>query len=289
MEKKLGEGSRLNTGKVRHDLLPINAVEQMARVMTKGSEKYAERNWENGMDWSKCLASLKRHVAAFERGEDYDPETGLLHMAHAMTNAAFITEYYKIFPQGDDRQHTYLNTPKIGLDIDDVLADFVGHYANTFGLVLPTAWKWDRQISDRLQELKDNKEFWLSMPVKTPASDISFEPHCYVTARIAKTEWTEEWLDMNGFPAAKVYSIYPSKDKVGVIKESGTQIFVDDSFDNFVELNNAGICCFLFDALHNRRYKVGYKRITSLLELTGEKPAPKNLEEEIRKYLSVNV
>ena len=40
-----------------------------------------------------------------------------------------------------------------------------------------------------------------------------------------------------------------------------------DSFENFVELNNAGICCFLFDAPHNRRYYVGYKRITSLRKL----------------------
>lgn len=41
----------------------------------------------------------------------------------------------------------------------------------------------------------------------------------------------------------------------------------DVTFENFVELNNAGICCFLFDALHNRKYQVGYKRIKSLNEL----------------------
>ena len=40
-----------------------------------------------------------------------------------------------------------------------------------------------------------------------------------------------------------------------------------ERFKNFVELNNAGICCFLFDAPHNRRYDVGYKRIKSLSEL----------------------
>ena len=55
--------------------------------------------------------------------------------------------------------------------------------------------------------------------------------------------------------------------KVDIIKESGIEIFVDDRFDNFVELNKAGICCYLFDAPHNRRYDVGYKRIKSLKEL----------------------
>jgi len=45
------------------------------------------------------------------------------------------------------------------------------------------------------------------------------------------------------------------------------EAYVDDRFENFVELNNAGICCFLFDAPHNTRYDVGYKRIKSLSEL----------------------
>jgi uncharacterized HAD superfamily protein len=55
--------------------------------------------------------------------------------------------------------------------------------------------------------------------------------------------------------------------KIDVAKESGIDIFVDDRFENFVELNNAGICCYLFDSPHNRRYDVGHKRIKSLSEL----------------------
>ena len=112
------KGLRFNQGKTRHDLVPAFAQEQYARVLTKGSEKYAERNWELGMKWGKVIASMKRHIQAFESGEDYDKETGLLHTAHIMCNAGFLTEYYKIYPQGDDRPHKYLKTPKIGLDID---------------------------------------------------------------------------------------------------------------------------------------------------------------------------
>jgi len=55
---------------------------------------------------------------------------------------------------------------------------------------------------------------------------------------------------------------------VDVAMKSGIEIYVDDRYENFVELNNAGICCFLFDAPHNRRYQVGFKRIYSLSELT---------------------
>jgi 5'(3')-deoxyribonucleotidase len=261
------KGLRFNTGKTRHDLVPAFAQEQYAMVLTKGSEKYAERNWELGMKWSKVIASMKRHIQAFESGEDYDKETGLLHTAHIMCNAGFLTEYYKIYPQGDDRPHKYLKTPKIGLDIDEVLADWVGHWTKYHGQEVPEAWNFDRNIGEKFDKLKDDKEFWLSIPVKTNPSDIHFEPHCYITSRSIPKKWTEEWLDKNGFPTMPVHSVGLGESKIEVAKKSGIDIFVDDRYENFVELNNAGICTYLFDAPHNRRYNVGYKRIFSLNEL----------------------
>ena len=147
------KGLRYNKGKTRYDLIPPFAQEQYGRVLTKGAEKYAERNWEHGMEWSKVIASLERHIQAIKRGEDYDPETGLLHSAHVMCNAAFLTEYYKIFPQGDDRPHRYLNTPKIGLDIDEVLADWVGHWTKYHGQEVPETWNFDRSIREKFMKL----------------------------------------------------------------------------------------------------------------------------------------
>ena len=261
------KGLRFNQGKTRHDLVPVFAQEQYARVLTKGSEKYAERNWEFGMRWSKVIASMKRHIQAFESGEDYDKETGLLHTAHIMCNAGFLTEYYKIYPQGDDRPHKYLKTPKIGLDIDEVLADWVGHWTKHHGQEVPEAWNFDRNIGEKFELLKDDKEFWLSIPVKTNPADIHFEPHCYITSRSIPKQWTEEWLDKNGFPTMPVHSVGLGESKIEVAKKSGIDIFVDDRYENFVELNNSGICTYLFDAPHNRRYNVGYKRIFSLNEL----------------------
>ena len=261
------KGLRFNQGKTRHDLVPVFAQEQYARVLTKGSEKYAERNWEFGMRWSKVIASMKRHIQAFESGEDYDKETGLLHAAHIMCNAGFLTEYYKIYPQGDDRPHKYLKTPKIGLDIDEVLADWVGHWTKHHGQEVPEAWNFDRNIGEKFELLKDDKEFWLSIPVKTNPADIHFEPHCYITSRSIPKQWTEEWLDKNGFPTMPVHSVGLGESKIEVAKKSGIDIFVDDRYENFVELNNSGICTYLFDAPHNRRYNVGYKRIFSLNEL----------------------
>ena len=95
---------RYNEGKLRFDLIHPYANEQMVRVLTKGAEKYAPRNWEKGMLWSDVIASLKRHLHAIESGEDVDEETGELHIAHLACNAHFLTAYYKIYPQGDDRR-----------------------------------------------------------------------------------------------------------------------------------------------------------------------------------------
>lgn len=263
------KGLRFNEGKAREDLVPRFAQDQYVQVLTKGSVKYSERNWEAGMAWSKPLASLKRHLAAMERGEDFDEETGLLHAAHIMCNAAFITQYYKTYPQGDDRPHKYLNTPKIGLDIDEVICAWVEHWTKFHGQEIPENWNYDRHIKQKFDSLKDDKDFWLSIPRKVDPKDIPFEPHCYITSRSIPVEWTEEWIDKNGFPSMPVHCVPFNTSKVEVAKQSGIDWFVDDRYENFVELNNAGICTFLFDAPHNQRYNVGYKRIKSLKELVA--------------------
>lgn len=270
---------RYNEGKLRIDLLPPYAIGEIAKVFTYGANKYTthnedgsikergDNNWKKGQPWMGIIASTKRHLEAFTSGEDFDKESCLSHIAHAATNLIFLLEYYRIYPQGDNRPHSYLSPPKIGLDIDDVLADWVGHWTRYHQQDLPEFWSFDKDISKKFEILKDNKEFWLSIPPKTLPSDIPFEPHCYITSRSIPAEWTEEWLQKNGYPAAKLYSIGHNQSKVTVAKESGLDWYVDDRYENFVDLNAAGICCFLFTAKHNERYEVGYKRINNLKDL----------------------
>jgi hypothetical protein len=263
------EGLRYDEGKLRYDLVPTIAQREYVKILTVGAKKYAPRNWEKGMKWSKVIASLERHLAAFKLGEDRDPETGELHMAHAMCNAAFLTQYAFTYPQGDDRAHTYLATPKIGLDIDEVLCDWVGEWGKKFGYEIPENWNFSYENKAHFDSFSPEElsNFYLNLPAKLKASDIPFEPHCYITSRSVPVEITKKWLIKNGFPAAPVYSVGFGVSKIQVAIESGIDIFVDDRFENFVELNNAGVCTFLLDAPHNRRYNVGYKRIKSLKEL----------------------
>lgn len=270
-ENYKNKGLRFNNGKVRYDLLPNFAINQMTNVFTKGSFKYDERNWERGMAWSTCIASLKRHIAKFEEGEDFDDETGLLHVAHAMTNCAFLVEYYKIYPQGDDRQHGYLNNLRIGLDIDDVICDFVGGYAEKYSCGIPKNWKFSYSVQENLRKLHEQKgalnEFYLSLKPKENAELLKFEPVCYITQREVDVKITQQWIETNGFPCVPVHSIGFNESKVEIALQEKLDIFIDDKYETFVEMNKAGICTYLFDNEHNRKYDVGYKRIYSLNDI----------------------
>lgn len=276
------KGLRYDKGKIRYDLLEPFAMEQLTKVFTKGAEKYAAHNWLGGMKWSKMRASLGRHLAAYDNNLDFDIDptcedcqkgscvnhTGLYHMAQVAWNALGILSYYKHFPQGDDRYKR--PELKIGLDIDEVLCDFLPDWCNYWKMDLPESWWFDRDIMSKFQQMRDeNKlnEFYMRLKPLTKPLEIPFEPHCYVTSRPVPKEVTEAWLDKNGYPRKPVVCVGVGQSKVEALKEMGVDIFVDDRYDNFVELNNAGICTYLFDACHNQRHNVGYKRIKSLKEL----------------------
>lgn len=90
---KWDTGLRFNEGKLRYDLLPPDAIEEVVKVFTMGAKKYTDRNWELGMPWMTIVASLKRHMAAWELGELKDTESGLLHTAHLAWNALALLTY----------------------------------------------------------------------------------------------------------------------------------------------------------------------------------------------------
>lgn len=264
-----GKGLRFNQGKLRYDLVEPHAFQDFVQVLTDGANKYFDRNWENGLSWTSVLASLKRHIAAIEKGEDYDPESGRLHIAHAACNVHFLNAFYYTFPQGDDRPKRFLKTPKIGLDIDGVLADFTGAWNKMYPEISasPNSWYIDRRIRTRFEEMKNVgklDEFYLNIEPLIKPEELPFEPHCYITSRPVTKEITEQWLDKHNFPAKPVYSIDVRKSKVDVAKEAQVEIFIDDSYENFVDLNNNGIFTYLFTAPWNVRYDIGHMRLNSL-------------------------
>jgi hypothetical protein len=267
-----GGGLRFNKGKLRFDLVEPRAFADFVQVLTDGAEKYFDRNWENGLSWTSVLASLKRHIQAIERGEDYDKESGRLHIAHAACNVHFLNAFYYTFPQGDDRPKRYLKLPHIGIDVDGVLADFTGSWSKLYPEIsaTPSSWYLDRKVGKRFEEMRNNgtlNDFYLNIQPLVKPEDIPFEPYCYITSRPVPQEITEQWLDKNGFPARKVISLDIRQSKVDAAKDAGVEIFIDDSYENFVELNNKGVFTYLYTAPWNTRYDIGHMRLNSLKDI----------------------
>lgn len=89
----LSAGRKDDQEKTMYNLLPPNAIDSMAKVMTFGANKYAPNSWQNvdnGLE--RYRAALLRHTFAIQRGEHIDPESKLPHSAHIMCCAAFINE-----------------------------------------------------------------------------------------------------------------------------------------------------------------------------------------------------
>lgn len=105
-KKSLKEGTKFDLGKLRYDLLACDSLEELVKVITFGSNKYLDRNWEKGIKFGRVFAAAMRHMWAVWNGENIDPETGLLHTAHAECNMHFLTHYLKNpkkYAEFDDR------------------------------------------------------------------------------------------------------------------------------------------------------------------------------------------
>lgn len=96
-------GKKFDEGKIMVDLLPSEALLEVAKVMTFGAKKYGKHNWRKGIEWSRVYAAAQRHMMQWNSGETYDEETGLSHLAHACVNLLFLLYYAEHFEELDDR------------------------------------------------------------------------------------------------------------------------------------------------------------------------------------------
>lgn len=87
----------------RYSLIPVPALDIMAKLYGFGAEKYAAHNWRKGYEWSKSFDSLFRHATAALNGEDIDPETGLPHLAGAAFHCFTLMVFMQEHPEFDDR------------------------------------------------------------------------------------------------------------------------------------------------------------------------------------------
>jgi hypothetical protein len=86
-------GRKFDGGKPQYGLLPPHSLEDVAKVLTFGAQKYDIDNWKRVPDARRrYFDAAQRHMWAYKMGEMNDPETGINHMAHAICCLMFIND-----------------------------------------------------------------------------------------------------------------------------------------------------------------------------------------------------
>ena len=79
-------------GKPRPTLVPVNAIKAVTIIREYGCRKYADpENWRK-VEPQRYRDAAYRHWLAYLSGEDYDAESGLPHLFHALCNLSFLVE-----------------------------------------------------------------------------------------------------------------------------------------------------------------------------------------------------
>ncbi len=99
---------KADDGKDRFDLLMTkegcaSAIADVVKVLSfavrpkeQGGKGYVPHSWRQVPEGRRrYLSAMYRHLAAIERGEEVDDESGLPHLAHVATNALFLAEIDK--------------------------------------------------------------------------------------------------------------------------------------------------------------------------------------------------
>jgi transcription elongation factor Elf1 len=100
----LTKATKHDGDKVPVELLPSEALEEIAKVLAFGKKKYDAWNWAKGFKWTRLIGAAIRHLYAYQRGEDKDPESGLSHIAHAGCCILFLLQY-DISKLGEDDRY----------------------------------------------------------------------------------------------------------------------------------------------------------------------------------------
>lgn len=94
MGKEKRVGVKDDQGKLMMGLIPHEAMVGLAQVLTFGASKYSPNGWQTVPNAkSRYEDAALRHFYAYKAGELVDPESGLSHLKHALTNLAFLVYF----------------------------------------------------------------------------------------------------------------------------------------------------------------------------------------------------
>lgn len=119
------EAQKDDAQKVMMSLIPVRAKQAIAEVLTYGAVLrprkdgtfgYGIGNWKagKGFNWQRLMDALERHLDAFKLKQDEDPESAMLHLAHAGCCLMFLLEYQLTNHGQDDRAQSQIITDADG-------------------------------------------------------------------------------------------------------------------------------------------------------------------------------
>lgn len=98
-------GGAKGSKRARFDLLPFDALWAAAEHFGAGGQKYEDRNWEKGYNWSLSFAAMQRHLALWWNGEDEEviPEADqVVHHLDAVIFHALVMRAFTLRQAGTD-------------------------------------------------------------------------------------------------------------------------------------------------------------------------------------------
>lgn len=69
LEYPTGAVRDTNNGKIRWDLIPVEALKRVALHYTNGAKKYGDNNWKKGIPTERFIESAMRHFMQYRLGE----------------------------------------------------------------------------------------------------------------------------------------------------------------------------------------------------------------------------
>jgi len=94
---------KFDTDKIRYELLDPLLLQGISEVLTFGAKKYCDHNWLKCNSVMRYFGAIMRHLWAWARGEDLDPETGIHHLYHAGCCLMFMVGLTMRNKNSDDR------------------------------------------------------------------------------------------------------------------------------------------------------------------------------------------
>ena len=81
-------GLKFDDNKPMWNLLPLEPIKEVVKIMTFGAKKYAPNNWKL-VEPDRYYSAFFRHWEAYHSGEELDPESGFNHLSHCLCNIVF--------------------------------------------------------------------------------------------------------------------------------------------------------------------------------------------------------